>query len=1106
MMNRFKLAVLPLVMVFLGLFTSTASAADTWLPKNFDSSTHVYLDPGLANHSRYPVSLNGLEQKLKAASSNHNLQFYFVMVEMGTEPNTSRTGQKFGAWKLDQFVAAIQSKLPADDYVIVMVVRDPNNPNRLSMAGQGGNRLQKYGLNATWFNAANGPLESNRRIYLPNDPVGYANAIAGDVNKGVTDYFANIQRAEEERKAAEERERQRKIAEAEQERQRQIDAERSAKEWAAFKSALPQRILVIGMPIFLLVVSVIVYFWVSGAASRLAKAIKGWEDQFDNANTNYLQLRDSYLGFLKSNGVDWLKRFIGKTLQTYTAAVKQYADLSARIQVAQGLLNEARKAAKTKLFSPLFKLQVSAPVLGGVALAVLAFVAFSWQLALLIGGLVLGGGLLYLAYMATKTLNKGTALLESDAIKITGEELPIEERDFFKSVMQETNYAKPADLLQDMANLFTATNKALASIKGSFDGAEQNRKDIEQITGKIEAGKGRLTQVALTFDPYQKRFDAIKTDTASFMQILTSDPMSAFTQSEEVEKKADDLVAEINRAITIKESLVETEGTVRKAHTRVAEVRAQKADYSYPEKDARPAAGASATTLLNETGSNPDSLLAKADEQLAAAFAAVLAGQLDLSEQEKKAAVATAGEVHTLVETVLAARAHVQKNVVPLRDNLGRLTSDVPGADKALQTLKSDFLAKNFPGEAVKLDNANAVIAKTEGELAKVRLAFFEQRYVAARKLLEGITGDVQGARNRLVEVHTRLAKLNELRQHAKDVVGQTRQLANALRDKLKTNSFTTSAATDDTYTRLIPVLSGQEKDVAKQVTDWPAAAEAADSVLGQFKTVDSKIDEERKANELANQRVNELRNLVSDARHAVDHADTRQQARHRLSDAQEALRDMEAALKVAKSDWASVGRTAEAKKTIAQEAKSMAEKDQQLAHQARTSISSTSDNINSLEIRSWVQTASWGGYSRIISLSGILNLSTARSYLRSAESDLRNRNYEEAIANQQRAQSAADSAEAAANAAVAAAVAEAIAEWQEIERRKEEERRRREEEERRRREEEDRRRREEEDRRRREEEDRQRREDDARRDDGRSGGGVDTGDSGRSGGGAGDF
>src|ERR1043166_9572171 len=78
---------------------ATAQAAQTWMPK-FDPARHCYIDPSLDGS----VNLSGCESALQQKGAAHGYQYYFIMTTQGSEPNGSTTGQKFGAWKLDQYV------------------------------------------------------------------------------------------------------------------------------------------------------------------------------------------------------------------------------------------------------------------------------------------------------------------------------------------------------------------------------------------------------------------------------------------------------------------------------------------------------------------------------------------------------------------------------------------------------------------------------------------------------------------------------------------------------------------------------------------------------------------------------------------------------------------------------------------------------------------------------------------------------------------------------------------------------------------------------------------------------------------------------------------
>src|SRR5262245_29316508 len=97
----------PFLVLLAMLFASPAMAqnAQTWMPAPtaFDPAKHCYLDPQLANQ----VNLSGCEQKLKDEGQSYGYQFYFIVTVKGSEPNGSTTGQKFGAWKLDQYVGKV---------------------------------------------------------------------------------------------------------------------------------------------------------------------------------------------------------------------------------------------------------------------------------------------------------------------------------------------------------------------------------------------------------------------------------------------------------------------------------------------------------------------------------------------------------------------------------------------------------------------------------------------------------------------------------------------------------------------------------------------------------------------------------------------------------------------------------------------------------------------------------------------------------------------------------------------------------------------------------------------------------------------------------------
>jgi len=712
-------------------------------------------------------------------------------------------------------------------------------------------------------------------------------------------------------------------------------------------------------------------------------AIGEWEPLLESANALYIKLSGSYLGFLQQQG-DWETRFKNTTLAKYKQAVTDFADFSVRQKRANNLLEEAKKAVARAFF----------PTVGG--------------------------------------FRKAVALLSSEPVEITGKELPLDQATLFGGVVTKTTY-QPAKLLDSMEDLFKRTVKALDSIIKAFEGADQDKKDIEGLMKDVDGAKEKLSQNGLSFEPYAARYTREKDGLQAALSILASDPLSAFDGLEKVEADLRTLKADLERALSIKGSLSSAEAEIGKAVDKARTTREQKASYAYQLGDGEtaPVSAGGLFTLVEEAG-NPDPRIAEARQHLAAALAAVVAGELDKSDKEKAAATDAARRAVRLVDSVLEAKTFVEKQVSMVRGNLGKLQAAVPDAGKAVSELKSDFLAKNIAGEPDKLDGARGVIDATAGELAKVKQAYDEQRFLAARGTLENIGGDIQSSRDKLVEIHARLATLRSNRQHSRDVIAAQSGVADALRSKLQANSFTTAAATDSEFERLTKSLTAQKTDVAKDVTDWPAAAEAADHLSAAFQAVDAAIDQQKADHDRAVSKSEALRSAIADAESYVNDGDTRQPARSKLGEAKGVLSEMSSVLTRAKSDWASIGRRAEEGKSLAGKARELAQSDKSAANQARSSISRASSEISSAD----------RSYGRGVSA----DLGSARSQLGRAKSSLGSQSYEDANREADSAYRAAQAAASAAAAAVAAIIRREEEEERARRRREEEERRRREE------------------------------------------------------------
>jgi hypothetical protein len=623
---------------------------------------------------------------------------------------------------------------------------------------------------------------------------------------------------------------------------------------------------------------------------------------------------------------------------------------------------------------------------------------------------------------------KAVALLTVDNCEITGQALPTEMVSLFGDDVTKSSKPLP-QVLSDMEGLYAKATQTAAKIVAAFDGARTNKEAIEAEVAEIDTAKKSLTDKALTFDPYQQRYDTIATELQGFLAILAADPMTAFQSSQATKQHADALKAAIEKAIEIKDSLTAVQAAITKATAHAAQVRGTAAGYAYPDGDA-PTGTAANFTLKDEC--DPDPIIAKANEQLATAGKQILAGDLVNSVTSAQAATESAQAADALIDSVLAAKVAVEKAVPKASANLKQLDGERPAGAQDLTAIKADFIPGNFSQVAGNVATADNVSATTAGVLATIKAAYFEQRYLTAQNTVNELGSDIQGARDGIVALHARLAELRGLRAHAKATVQAADELSGTLAGKLHDNTFTTSAATDRLYHDQQSPLSAQKTDVAKSITDWVAAAAAADALLANLKTVDGNIDNEKAAHELAQRRIGELASAISAAQATVtENDDTRDPARSKFTEAQSALRQAQTNVAVPKSDWNAIARDAESKTSLVGDAVRLAQQDQQAAGAARAAIQRASDKIRSVEGADYSRSQSIGGSYGTFGGNVSADCSNATSTLRSARSYMSNRQYENARNEADNAYNSAESARQQAEQETAALIAAAVAAYQ---------------------------------------------------------------------------
>ncbi len=973
MQKLFGRMMLPLVLLVVALASSSqAFAADTWLPR-FNPQQHVYVDPALTNP---PVNVSGLEQQLVQAGRTHNLQIFFIMAERGTEniPNA-----QFGTQMLDKLIASWQgvNGFPSDDYLIITVFRLPGGDwQKTARGGNAGPRLRTIGFASP--STLQNILDAHKSRLSNNDVKGFVTEVVKGVNGTVTQFHADAERRRQQEIADAERARQQQIADAERARQQEI-ADREAAAQRAEQMEVYATWATYGGPPLAVVILLIVLFVIARKKRGIAEQLlsKG-RTEANTLATNYDDLQDKGLGLL-NGALGWETRLKNRSLKEVQAAMALYSQLTdAKLEISARL--DTAEAAFSGQKNP-----------------------FAW------------GG-----------YNTVIRLYTVAEITVTGKQLTPEQRTLFGATVQTRTYKMP-ELMAEMETVYTTLKGKLKQLEGSFRKVRENKADIERLMGEVDALKPKLAENELVFDPYQAGYDELIQARDAFLGIMDSDPLEASDDSQAVEDGVTAVKAALNRAIALKQSLATTAKQIAQAVKKVADTRGKAADYSYPEVNFKAPEGVPANLLLAEQDGNPDKQIADAEGFLASALKLVVAGKLDESDKAKANCEAKTSEASTLVDTIVAAAAFIQKGVPGIRTTVGKLKTEITGGDASVDELNAGFLKKNFESQPGKLVTAKSVRDKTEGELAKIRAAFVEQRYLAGRALLEAIGSDIQGSRDAIVEVHTKLAELKAFRDHAKTTVASAADLATSLVRKLKSHEFTTSKATDSTFAGAQPVLARQQTDVALAVTDWPAAAKASDELLATLKGVDSNIDLEKRAFDNANTAISNLEGAIKSAAGECKHEYVRQATLTKLEEGRTALNQARRDVAVAKSDWNAIAARTVAGNDACTRAKALSASDKTKGTEAKAAIERAQEKIDGVSSARFKKSKQIGSSNKTFGENVRANTSTAAATLTSAESKFDSQDYEGAKTTANQAYDAAEAAETKAEQEVATAIAAAV-------------------------------------------------------------------------------
>lgn len=708
-------------------------------------------------------------------------------------------------------------------------------------------------------------------------------------------------------------------------------------------------------------------------------AIETLESALDAANTNYMQIQGNYLDFLSEQGNDWKTKFQGQTLVSYSSAVSAYADLSARISAANERLDQAKK-------------QFAA----GNVLSVEGF-------------------------------REACRLLTSEPVVVSGDSLPLNERSLFSSEVEEDSYS-PEALLRNMDDLFKRTNQALSSIMESFGQAQTNSQEVGKISAEVRGLVEQLAGQGVNTAPYTERLQAVLVATKQVQANLQKDPLAASSDSARLRQSAQAIAGDIKTALGLVQSLASVGEALALAEAKVSTQRSKSVQYAYPGADAP--AQAYTNYLLAEDGYNPDLYAKQARASIAKSREALEAANLTDSEKSKQEAERLVSEVTAVIASALEAQSFVANTAASIIGTLGQLNQELPQAEAALASLKSDFMPVNYGQVEGYAAAALKLASDTVNHLAQVQRAYFEQRFVASAEQLKEVKGNIQAGRDGLLAIHNTLLNLQQLRVSAREVSSQIQVRLPKLEARLAETAFTTAAKTEETFRAFSKQAGSLAQEVAAAKADWVKCDREAKELQTGLNQVAEAIEAQLAAYNKAKSEFSQCERSFTQAASLVNDSRVRQSAHQKLESARQAKSKVESALKVARSDWSSVHQFLSAANQAIDTAEASARQDIRLADEAARDINNAESRIAGVP-SSFSSSRTIGGSYKTFGQGIYADTSSAQSTLRSAESAYQRQDYEEASRLAERAKSQADDAREEAERQVQSQINAAVTAWE---------------------------------------------------------------------------
>jgi uncharacterized membrane protein YgcG len=607
--SRFAALIMGAILLFA---TGLANAqVDNLVFPAFDVNQSVYVARDLSTPG-YQVDVTALPRQLDAAasslrsSSGRTAHVYEVFVK---EPASGIQGDKQGGLAAQTIVNTWSTKaagrFPADDFVLLVMVRRNDNPNQWYVGARVGSAYAQYITLPQIGQVLGGNIATLRAGNYVDYSVASVNGLVQKIGTTASSVAANSRSAPPQASVPS---RAPSIAPAVVVRESPGTA----------GSSLPWGTILV----FLILIGLAVFVFVRlSAASRLRAqldaALAKTAKQLANLNGCKEYVQANFDGLEKGDKVYAVKSV---SATSYAAAIATWAQFFAHVKAVKA--RQAEIDAKVKAVIPVLNIS---------------------------------------------PLKDALALATTTPVVITGKELSADEITLESGLVRQEQFTF-LQLADMMGAEFVTVKSTLTKLRDAVRTSVANSKLIKTGLEEVATAKDSLDAAQVSFSHFQDQYGVLLATVDPLLTRIGVDPLGALDDSWTTKAKVESLKDSITQVLELKKQVAEVEATVDVARQAVVAKRSQTVDFIYASlEQPRYADVLPPTYSLTESGGNPNEALAQASSAVNLMSQALSDGRVVDAAAAKTAALEAAAAVKTILESVALAKAMVERDAPTLK-------------------------------------------------------------------------------------------------------------------------------------------------------------------------------------------------------------------------------------------------------------------------------------------------------------------------------------------------------------------------------------------------------------------------------------------------------